>query len=174
MKLIIKPGDFFLSSSREWISRMINAIQRFWSQDDISFYSHGGVIVNANGETWEARSKGVDFYHLSDYAGKPVMIARHTDMDLSLFRMAFEKSRKRQGDPYPVHRLIFHIFPPFAKYWGLGMAVCSELVAEFLYFAEILEYWQGINPDELAEVFRNYKGFNIVFEGTLPEKGDIS
>jgi len=165
----LRPGDQFLSNSPGIVAKMINAIQRFWSADNKSEYSHAGIILNGEGEVFEAVGKGIGNGSLFAYAGKPVMIVRHLEMDLSLFQDAFEQVRKRKGDPYPIHRLFFHLFPPLSR-WGFGMAVCSELVAEFLYSAGIMEYWQGVNPDELADIFRHWKGFEIIFEGTLPEK----
>lgn len=166
----LQPGDLFLSASPGLVSRMINACQRFWSQDNHAQYTHAGIVVSVWGDVFEAAGKGIADGSLYAYAGKPVLIARHEDMDLSLFQYAINKTYKRRGDPYPVHRLFFHIFPPIAKYWGVGMAVCSELVAEFLYFADILGYWMGVNPDELEEIFRHWKGFKIVYDGILPEK----
>jgi hypothetical protein len=165
----LQPGDLFLVASSGLFSRMINAVQRFWSQDDHSQYTHAGIILNWDGDTFEAVGKGIRKGNLFAYAGKPVLIARHESMTEPLFQEAFEKTYKRCGDPYPVHRLFFHLFPPISKYWGLGMAVCSELVAEFLYFAGILGYWMGVNPDELEEMFRHWKGFEIVYEGICPK-----
>jgi hypothetical protein len=132
--------------------------------------THSGIVVNHAGDTFEATTKGIAEGSLWTYSGKPVLIARHTDMDLALFQYAFDKTQRRRGEAYPVYRLLFHIFPPLSKYLGGGMTVCSELVAEFLYFADLLEYWMGVNPDELEEIFWNWKGFDIVFEGILPEK----
>lgn len=166
MPLSLKPGDLFLSYSPGVVSRMINAIQRFWSSDGKSQYSHAGIILNQAGEVFEAVGEGVNTGDLFHYAGKPVLIARHSEMDLSLFQYSFEKVQRHRGESYPVHRLFLHLFPPLSK-WGLGMAVCSELVAELLCFADIMEYWQGVNPDELADMFRHWKGFEIVFEGVL-------
>ena len=166
----LKPGDLFLTASSGFLYRIIMAIQRFWSQDDQAQYSHAGIVLNQNGDIFEATGKGITEGSFYDHAGKPVLIARHSDMDLALFQHAFEKIYKLRGNPYPVHRLFFHLFPPIAKYWGVGMAVCSELVAEFLYFADILDYWMGVNPEELEEIFRHWKDFEIVYEGILPEK----
>ena len=171
MQCELQPGDMFLVASPGFISRMINAVQKFWASDNQAKYSHAGIILNDTGEVFEAVGKGItqgDLYH---YAGKPVMIARHSYMDPSLFQAAFKMVQRRRGSPYPIHRLFLHLFPPLAKL-GFGMVVCSELVAEFLCFANIMPYWAGVKPDDLAEMFRRWKGFEIVFEGTLPAKGE--
>jgi hypothetical protein len=149
---------------------MINTVQRFWSADGASVYTHAGIVLNQEGVVFEAVGKGITEGNLYHYTGKQVLIARHSDMSLPLFQHAFEKVRTRRGDPYPVHRLFFHLFPPISK-WGFGMAVCSELVAELLHYAGVMDYWQGVNPDDLADIFRHWKGFDIAFEDILPEKG---
>lgn len=168
-RIPMKPGDLFLSYSPGLVSKMINAIQRFWSADGESKYSHAGIILNEQGDIFEAVGKGISSGAIDHYAGQPVMIARNVNMALPTFQYAFGKVKHRRGEGYPVHRLFLHLFPPLSK-WGLGMAVCSELVAEFLCFANVFTFWQGVNPDELADIFRHWKGFEIVFEGTLPEK----
>lgn len=168
---LIRPGDLALTSSGGTISSIINAVQRFWSQDNHSQYTHGMICRGHGSDIFEATHKGIKNGDLYAYAGKPVLIARHVSMNLTLFQHAYAKIEKEYtGNPYPVHRLLYHLFPPLAKYWGVGMAVCSELIAKFLYYADILDYWQGVNPDELADMFHYWRGFYIVFEGILPEK----
>ena len=164
----LKPGDLFLTASPGLVSSLIIAMQRFWSQDDHARYTHAGIILNHAGDVFEMVGKGaVTNGSLYAYKGKPCLIARHEAMTPVAFECAIQKSFKRLGDIYPVHRLLLHIFPPAAKYWGVGMAVCSEMVAEFCYFAGITDYWMGVNPDELEEMFRHWKGFEIVYEGIL-------
>lgn len=167
--LDLRPGDQFLSQSKGFLGRAINRFQRFWSQDGVSRYTHAGIIVDEAGAVFEAVGKGVSEGDLYHYAGSLVMIVRHNNMNPGVFQDAFGKIQAHRGAAYPVHRLLFHLFPPLSRF-GFGMVVCSELAAKFLYSADILEYWQGVNPDELADIFRHWKGFEIIFEGTLPEK----
>jgi hypothetical protein len=169
MDLDLKPGDVFLVQSPGWVSRWIMAIQRFWSADNAAKYTHSGIITTSNGNTIEMVGKGVVNALLSDHGGKPILIARHDTMDLPTFAAAIPNTHRRLGESYPVYRMLFHLFPPLAK-CGVSRVVCSELVAEFLYFSGIIDYWPGVNPDELEEMFRNWKGFEIVYEGNLPDK----
>ena len=164
----LKPGDLFLTASPGLVSSLILAMQRFWSQDDHARYTHAGIILDPAGDVFEMAGKGaVADGCLYINAGKPVLIARHETMTPVVFEQAIEKTFRRRGESYPVYRLLLHLFPPLAKYWGVGMAVCSELVAEFLYFSDVLPYWMGVCPDELEEMFRQWKGFEIVYEGIL-------
>lgn len=170
----IRPGDVALTSSGGLISDAINGIQRFWSQDNMSIYTHAMVCRGFGSDVFEANHKGVHTGNLSEYAGKPILIARHDDMDLALFQYAFSRLKiEYDGKPYPTYRLFLHLLPPLAKYFGVGLAVCSELAAKFLFYADILDYWQGVNPDELADMFHHWKGFNIIYEGVLPQKGEL-
>jgi hypothetical protein len=36
-----------------------------------------------------------------------------------------------------------------------------------------MDYWMGVNPDELEEISRHWKGFEIIYEGILPEKETV-
>jgi len=172
---ILNPGDSFLVLSPGLVSRIINAIQRFWARDGQSRYTHGGIITDCDGSTFETtRRAGVNCGSLSDYAGKPMLIARHDSIDLNVFLAAFDNIQRHKGDEFPLYRLFFHLFPPLSRIRGFRGAVCSELVAKFFYFAGIFDYWIGVTPDDLSDNFHHWKGFKIVFEGLLPEKEKAS
>jgi len=90
---------------------------------------------------------------------------------------------QHEGHIYPGWRLALHIIPPLAKYtsWGGKFAVCSELVAKYLYLVHketgLTDYYgykwprhsqfTGCNPDMLADEWHRWEGYAIVFEGTL-------
>jgi len=163
----LMPGDIFLVFNPTWLGKAINAVQRFWAYDSKSEYSHAGIIIDHQGSTfessWKVESK--DFH--KTYTGKQVLIARHHSMNDVLFEKAFNKSiAQYEGKRYPIHRLIMHIFPPLAKL-SVGPAVCSELVALFLYDSYIMPYWKGVNPDTLSDMVRHWRGWRIMFEGKL-------
>jgi len=162
-----QPGDVFLVKSDNVFSMMVNSIQKWWSYDDKSIYTHAGIVLDKEGNTFEALFWGTAKYHISRHIGKPCMYVRHEFMNPMTFEKAFERIKYHDGLMYPVHRLFLHLLPPLAKSIGGKMAVCSELVGQFLYNAELLHYWKGINPDHLEEIFRYWKYYNIIYEDIL-------
>lgn len=165
-----KPGDIFLTRNPMWLGHAINTVQWFWSKDGQSHYSHAGIIINSAGSTYEALWR-VKKSHILTYAGKqdpvPVLIARHETMSPENFIQAFNKIRQQHdNDFYPFYRLVFHIFPPLAKL-SIGRVVCSELVAKFLTYADIMDWFNGCNPDDLHDIIRIDQKFHIIYEGRL-------
>ena len=159
----LKPGDLFLTNSTNIISKSINFIQRWWSLDNKSTYSHAGIIVDKTGKTFEAKFKGLIYSNINEISKKSdLLIVRHSFMSETIFNKSFERLKYHTGMMYPFHRLFLHIIPPLAKIFAKDKAVCSELVGQLLYQAEFLYYWKGINPDDLHEIFLNWKHFEII------------
>jgi len=164
MQLDLQPGDLFLTCGTSKISKAINSFQRWWSIDNTSIYSHAGIIVDSTGRTFEAKFSGVNYFHLDDMKDQPLLIARHDFMLPQVFNKAFERLQYHTGLMYPFHRIFLHIIPPLAKVFAKDKAVCSEIVGQLLYHAELLSYWKGINPDDLHDMFINWKYYNIIFK----------
>ena len=163
--LQLKPGDVFCTENVAFLGRAINFVQKLWQKDNKCTYSHAGFMIGPEATfeaLWTVKSQNI----YEAYKGKFVLIARHEKMDDEVFDLAFEKIVHYSGDWYPVHRLLLHMIPPLAKL-SFGFVTCSELTAKFLYRAFILDFWKGMNPADLEDILKNYKGWTIIYEGTL-------
>ena len=159
-----QPGDIFLTTTSSIISSGINAVQGWWSLDGISKYTHAGIIVDNTNKTFEARFKGIEYSNLDHIPNQPLLVARHQFMSPKVFIKAFERLKYHTGAMYPFHRLFLHIIPPLAKIFAKDQAVCSELAGQLLYHAEFLDYWKGITPDDLHDIFVHWEYYDIVYE----------
>jgi hypothetical protein len=163
--IILRPGDIFCTENPMAIGRAINAVQAFWDPDGESKYSHSGIIISETGETsealWTIKKSNID-----QYAGKPIIIGRHRDMTLKLFRQAYGRIESQEGAWYPLWRLPLHLFPPLAKYICFtSMPVCSEWTSKFLQAAGIFHDWSGKTPDYLADMIIRWRWWDVVYEG---------
>jgi hypothetical protein len=168
----LKAGDVFATKNPMMLGRAINAIQSFWADDSKSNYSHTGIILGPTGETLESLWKVTNRNIFRDYVGKKILIARP--------KSAIRKETalktiigQHKNQIYPVWRLAFHLIPPLARHVSLGgrFLVCSELVAKYLYLIDMRhEYYMGTNPDTLADEWRTWKIFDVIFEGILEEE----
>jgi hypothetical protein len=160
----LKAGDIFVSQNPMMLGIIINAVQKFWSADNQSEYSHAGIIINPNGETFESLYT-IRRSHIDKYTGKKVMIARHTAMTDQLFTHGFSQIIKHDGQIYPYHRLPLFLVPFLAKYISTGLfPVCSELVCKFLVKCGLRENWSGVNPDHIADMMKG-RVWMVVFAG---------
>ncbi len=177
MDLKLRPGDLFLTRNPMALGRVITAIERWRARDDQAAYSHAGILLDGRGTTFESLWT-VKSRHLFDaYAGRRILIARYSRMTRARFKEAFRKIENLRGAWYPFLRL-----PLMAI--GLGKlihwkpVVCSELVAKFLHNALKadgifdFEHYHGWTPDDLHDVFRNWRTFQTVFEGELAIAGN--
>lgn len=167
----VLPGDVFCTANPWTVGRIIKAAEKVWSRDNRAEYNHAGVVVDSAGGTLEALWT-VRNGNLSDYSGKPILIARPisqlegfgiNNIPLSINRVETE----HLGQIYPAWRLIFHLVPPLAKYVALKrFVVCSELVAKYLFYVGARHgQYMGTNPDTLADEWKRWRNFEIVFEG---------
>lgn len=161
----LRPGDVFCTENPMWLGRTINAVQKFRAKDNESVYSHAGIILTPRGVTFEARwtnCRGT----LSDHSGKRILIGRHKGMDAAKFLMGWDGIRHHEGQWYAGHRLLFFLLcPPLAKYISLGLGVCSEITMKLLYNAGLSKTWRGWVPDDVADMIRNWREWEIVYEG---------
>ena len=167
MILYLKPGDIFCTRNPMLLGRVINFVQKFFSADNESRYSHSGIVCNSDGTTFESLST-IRFSKLDAYVGKQIIIGRHERMTLKTFNSGMKAVKKHVGQIYPYHRLFLHLFRPAAKYISTGgFPLCSELVCKFLYSAKFVDAWKGKNPDDVADMIRRWKEWEIVYEGIL-------
>lgn len=169
--LDIKAGDIFCVNSGYWVSRAITNVTGLYALDKNAKYSHSGIIINQNGQTFESLYH-IEINHLEEYVGKQIIIGRHSSMSYPIFKSAFDPLFDEQnGRVYPAWRIALFLIPPLARYLSNGeWLVCSELAAKFLKNAGILNTFTGWAPDNIADMIRDWKNWSIIFEGTLTEK----
>ena len=164
--MIYQSGDVFLTANSRALNGIINFFQKLWSKDGKSKYAHAGIIVDPDGTTFESLWKVQQRNLNKACKGKKVLVARHENMK-DLFLPAYQKIYDQYNkDHYPIYRLLFHMVPPLAKL-STNKVVCSELVAKFLMHCDLMDYYNGCNPDDLHDYLRVAKGWNIIFEGKL-------
>lgn len=163
----LKPGDIFCTANPMALGRAINFFQKVWATDNDSEYSHAGIIINPQGDTFESLWT-VRFSNLSKYIGKHVLIGRPVNLEVSDIKYGLRNViMDHKGQIYPVWRLPLAIVPPLAKYISSGrFPVCSELVAKYLKLAGVLGIgrWQGKNPDNIADMIKRWDAFEVVHE----------
>lgn len=167
---MLKPGDIFLTRNPMWMGRVINAVQKFTSKDGKSKYSHAGIITSIQGMTFEALWINKSQSLFKAYAGKEILIARHTNMTADRYLKGWNGVKHHMGKIYAGHRLLFFLIcPPLAKYFSLGLGVCSELTMKFLFRAGLADAWKGWNPDDIHDMISHWKQWEIIFEGICPK-----
>lgn len=178
MKLDLMPGDEFATRNPMTMGRLINIVQRIKAVDNESRYTHAGIILSKSGGTLEALWT-VQSRHITAYAGQRMLIVRNVHMSDDVWRAGYAKIRGNIGQWYPAHRLILHLMG-LAKFVHWGRVVCSELAAKFEtgcagYLGEgnygFLRNWYGVNPDNLADRWRDSRHYQVLFEGVLMQGG---
>lgn len=164
----VKAGDVFgTSNPNSNVGWGIEKIQKWNSRDNESIYTHSGVIINSEGDTIESLWTVCTQNIFEDYSTNKIIIARWDKLTDLAWENSYQMLMGHYGDKYPFWRLPLHIIPPLAKYLSFtGMPVCSELVAKHLYYIGARHrWWTGTCPDTLADEWRRWKGYTIVFEG---------
>lgn len=160
-------GDVFAVNSGSKISNMINSVQEWNSPDRQSTYNHAGIIVDGGGRTFEAL-RYLDYYDLKQYEGRPIIIARPiVPTSQAKLEAILKVTHVYRGRGYNYAHLLLFFYPPLARRVNIvGVPVCSELTAEYQYLAGCYgNNFKGVSPDQLADEWTNWKGFEIVFEG---------
>ena len=173
----LRPGDVLcVRGDMPVVSAGIRLVERFWSKDGEATYGHS-AIVGTEGGTLLDTLWSVRWTHISRYAGQQMIIARPVKtlrgivIDDAAKRLAVKMiSIECHGKPYPVHRIILHLVPPLAKYCSRGhWRVCSENSAKLCaMLGADNEPWAGITPDDLADRWRRWSNFTVIFEGVWP------
>lgn len=177
------PGCDFLVRSmdkKDILDDIIVGVQN-WVDPVKSIYSHGGIIHNSTGKTWEQR-KRLGFYDLRDYAGDKILIARrkkesereYERVQETYFafmrRYAVVKKNKLGmnagiGRIYPVMRLLLFIVPPLARKMNIGLRVCTEESSFVLCQIGERKHWKGVYPGRLEAMFKNWEAYDVLYEG---------
>ena len=170
-----RAGDIFLSRNPMMLGNIINYMSTMFSPDRSCEFSHAGFFVSEN-RILES-SYRVSFANFLDkYEGENVLVGRHNQMTGERFNKGYDKVKSHINRIYPYHRLALHLFN-LAQFvhWTNGL-VCSELVAKFLFGAELRNYkYFGVIPDHLADEVeyslnkeRTGPQYEIIFKGKLP------
>ena len=173
----LKPGDVLcVRGDMPIVSAGIRLVEWFLSKDGEATYGHTAIVGTEGGTLLDTLWR-VRWTHISRYAGQQMIIARPTR---TLRGIAITDAARRvslsmvsadgHGRLYPVHRLALHLLPPLAKYCSNGrQMVCSERTAKYLCLIGAMdEPWAGITPDDLADRFRRWSNFDVIFEGIWP------
>jgi hypothetical protein len=173
----LHPGDVLcVAGGMAVVSAGIRLVERFWSKDSEASYGHSAIVGTEGGTLLDTLWR-VRWTHISRYAGQPMIIARpvKTLRGIAITDAAKTCALKMvsadgHGRCYPVHRLLLHLVPPLAKYWSNGrQMVCSERTAKYLCLIGAMdEPWAGITPDDLADRWRCWSNFTVIFEGIWP------
>jgi hypothetical protein len=170
----LRRGDVFVVESNDFLARMICRAERAKDVCADARYNHAGIIYAApeyvfppgGAMTFEALWR-VRVGQLNDYAGRHILIARYVDSTCSDIEAGFRHVLKREGERYPVLRLLLHLANA-ARLVHFNKVVCSELVAEFIYHATGLAEFKdeyGYDPAQLADIFERWRQFEIVYKG---------
>jgi hypothetical protein len=181
MQVNLEIGDVFLTENSAFLGDIINFWQKLESHDDKSVYSHAGIILSKDGQTFEALNTGIKQSALSKRVGQKVLIARPVHeveapfWDISEFckvRAIDQLLRDYDGRIYPYWRIAFQLIPFASKYISAHgkFLVCSELVAKYLsLIGARYEHYLGATPDDLHDEWRFWKNFDIIYEGVYAE-----
>lgn len=189
-RIKLLPGDVVCTANPMWLGKAINFVQKVNSKDNESTYSHALIILHDgkvdtvmplarikqhekryidvnDAVTFEALWTNKCQKFLDAYVGKQVLIGRHEDMTIEKALNGWRGVAHHKGKLYAGHRLLFFFIPFVAKYFNLGLGVCSELVMKFLCCAGVEENWKGWNPDDVADMIKKHKKWKVVYEGVL-------
>ena len=127
MEVDVQPGDIFCSQYPSELGKAIRWITGRRSADKNAEYSHVGIIIGEDGETFEAVSRIWRQNLFRDYAGVKVRIGRHRDMSKDAFEKGLESALAFEGNRYPYHRLLLHALRLAGTINTGRFPVCSEL-----------------------------------------------
>jgi len=162
----LQPGDIFLTNNPMALGRAINFVQKLNSSDNQSKYSHAGIITSEGGDTFESLWT-IRQSTLLPYKNHEILIGRNVDMTLDLYQLGWKAVKQHKGQMYPFWRLPLHLLPATSKIGSGNWPVCSELVCKFLEACDLVGFWKGKNPDNVADMIIRWKGWSTVFEGVL-------
>jgi hypothetical protein len=164
--VVLRAGDVFVVESNNWLARAIRFCERSKDVAADANYNHAGIIYSPPHITFEALAH-LDFSHLDDYWGCPVMIARPVTVSDRAIGAALGLILDHRGELYPFMRLPLHMLG-VAHAVHFHKVVCSELVAKFIHHAtgwDEFENWFGYDPAELADIFERWSKFEVIFKG---------
>ncbi|MBN1842602.1 MAG: hypothetical protein JW883_10025 [Deltaproteobacteria bacterium] len=165
----LDQGDFFAVKSPRAVGLIIRTIEAVWAHDGHADYNHTGIILDQQGTTLEALWKVRRQNLFEAYAGQKVIIARYIGEKFRPVDQAIARIEREYADHwYPIWRIFMHAVPALAKINLSGLAVCSELAAKYAWHIGARHsQWPGTNPDTLADEWKHWKTYKVIFEGLL-------
>lgn len=164
--MMYRAGDIFCVGTDNIFGKLIRVWTRIWSFDDKVNHNHSGIIINSNGDTFEALASGIKIGNISKYKNNTLLVARLKNTPPGQIERAIKITRsKYDGKVYPRWRIPLFFVPFLAKYISTGIwYVCSEVTAFFIF---MLGKWPrkvaGSNPDHIADYIReNTDDFEII------------
>jgi hypothetical protein len=162
----LEDGPSALQSVFTWATRLV---QGFNEVDCYAYYTHALTFLDSQGSTFEAlwHYRSQNFFQA--YASQDVMIGRPLTLDKTRFNVAVYQIRQElTGRRYPALRIpLFFLTPRLLKYIP-GKPVCSELVGLGLRGGGVINFWKGITPSYIADMIRNWRNFELLYEGKCP------
>ncbi len=175
MRLRLMPGDVFCSSAPWVLGKLIKGTQRILSTSDRTEFDQTGIITDTHGMTLE-RYWITIHSHLQKYENCHLLIARPK---LTLHGNAIypedtvltiETIEKEYSGLWQQNWCCFlNKIPPLAKFSSRKERLdCSELVAKYLALLGARgENCKGVGPDLLADEWRRWKNFEIIYDSAL-------
>ncbi len=167
----LRPGDIILFAGHRFSARLVNWFQARLAEDGHSEYNHAAVVTSTDGLLFESVRWWPRVISLKKrYRRSKVLIVRWKSMTLERFHRGMAEVGYLEKRLYPIWRQLLHACC-LARHIFWVDAVCSELVAKFLYGAGARhKRWAGINVDDLHHEFlRQAEQFEIVFQGRLED-----
>lgn len=177
--MIFRPGNMFVVTPSvgqdenflHKISRItIQGVSRHREIDGQAFFTHAGIIVDEDANTFEALTSGYGSQNFFEtYRDCPYIIARHRDFnDMNHYRhwLGMRAIHHLMGKRYPWSRIALHAFPTIPKYIRFGRPVCSEMTFQYGMAAGLkhITYYWGVTPAHIADCFRRWDVFEILKE----------
>jgi hypothetical protein len=167
----LRPGDIILFAGKRFSARLVNWFQSWFAKDGFSEYNHAAVVTSAEGQIFESVRWWPRVIGLRRrYRRSQVMIVRWRGMTLERFHRGMAEVSYLKGRLYPIWRQLLHALRLAGIFRGVD-AVCSELVAKFLYGAGARhKRWAGVNVDDLHDEFESQPDqYEVVFRGRLQD-----
>lgn len=165
----MERGDIFCVKKDSLFAKAILWVQARSSRDGKAQYSHTGIIVDEDGSTLEALST-IRFENVfENCSGYQVIIGRNREMTDEAFHCGLEAVQDQIGKWYPWWRLFAHLIPSVAIHSNVSKRLtCAALGCKFLWGGKLLGYYEGMNPDKVADMMIEFKNWDIIYEGRLP------
>jgi hypothetical protein len=162
----LQAGDVFVVQGTANISYLIRMAGRFWATDGECTYTHAGIILDEQGNTFESLNR-IDHYKLDQYKGCQILIVRQRAMTALGFQDGWDAIKHLDRVIYPYWRLGIHLLHLARFINRSGIPVCSELVGMFENGAGLRKVYWGLSPDNLADEWKISKYYDIIYEGVL-------
>lgn len=172
MNILLQPGDVFATRNPQSLGKLITFVEAIRCESKTAEYSHAGIILDSQGNTFEDVWNIEQQNLFTAYKGSRVIIARWEGMNVENFRKGWDAVKGENGKIYPYWRLLLHLIG-LARWIHLGSdTVCSELAEKFLINAGYTmglakKNWWGLTPQELVDEWNISKYINIIFEGEI-------